>query len=70
MQPRDGQLCVLLAAVLGWGWGEGEGEGEGQGENVGVGERVTEIPARGKGADLVDEMDEAIAAQVRLPRQG
>ena len=69
MQPRDGQLCVLLAAVLGWGWGEGEEEGEGQAENVGVGEGYC-CSRRGRGADLVDEMDEAVAAQVRLPRQG
>ena len=32
--------------------------------------RATDIPVRGRGADLVDEMDEAVAAQVRLPPQG
>ena len=32
--------------------------------------RVTDVPVRGRGADLVDEMDEAVAAQVRLLPQG
>ena len=32
--------------------------------------RVTDVPVSGRGADLVDEMDEAVAAQVRLPPQG